>query len=224
MAEHSTNGKPPGAGPGPRRILAPHLWPHPPLTPSGGGGAPLAYVSWAGWELYLTRKLGLGPELKSGFYPLFLPDLVDPERDCLAIDQLAQTVGELGAGVLALIRRVPESVPGLAAAIGRYREATGEAGPGPILDDRSYLALWSINEFRAWQSYRLLAETKAREKAMWAALKGEEEALPPLRDMIEPPAPEPDSRTDYAWTSWLRLTADLIGPDDVIIPGAPRLR
>ena len=217
MTDQTDKIKSPAVSTNARQILAPHIWPHPP-TPQVNGGEALAYLSWAGWELYLARRLGLKPE--DGFYPLLLPDLTTPEQDFAAIDQLATTVGELGAGVLALSRRTPESVPGLAAAIGHYREAA-DVPASPVLDDRSYLALWAINEYRTYQSNRFLAEAKVKEKAMWAALKGEDASFSaaPLSAPVD--EPEPDSRTIYAWGCWQRLAGPLLNSTDIIIPSAP---
>ncbi len=215
MADHAPNGNRKS-----RRLLAPHPWP---IRPDSGAEGPLFYLSWPGWELYLTRRLSVtrdpdGPE------PLLLPGRLDPEADFAALDQLARRAGELGAGFVNLDRRTPESVPALAEALTRYRPggpASEAAEPsGPLLDDRSYLALWAITEYQARQGEGLLAEAAARERAMWAALKGEEPAAAPSSNSSSP-AGEPDRRTAYAWRCWRRLAAPLLTPSDLIVPTAP---
>lgn len=214
MTDLAANGNPK-----PRRLLAPHPWP---LWdgPAGEGEGPLFYLSWPGWELFLTRRLELTPA-PGGPSPLLLPDVVSPERDFAAVDQLLRQAETLGAAVLSLDRRTPESVPGLAGALRAYHPGAVPplegASPQPILDDRSYLALWAATEYLARQSRNLLAETAVQEQAMWAALKGEEPALPP-----QPyPDDEPDRRAAYAWRCWRRLAAPLLRPTDIIIPTAP---
>ncbi len=205
----------------PRRLLAPHPWPLWDGPGGDDGGGPVFYLSWPGWELFLSRRLGLAP-VPGGPAPLLLPDAVSPERDFAAIDQLLRQAETLGAAVLSLDRRIPESVPALAGALRDYRPDPGQptetVAPQPILDDRSYLALWAATEYLARQSRDLLAEAAAREQAMWAALKGEEPepALP-----SPPPDGEPDRRAAYAWRCWRRLAAPLIRPADIIVPTAP---
>ncbi len=160
---------------GARRILAPHILPNLTASPSRGGEGPLYYLSWPGWEIFLTRRLGLaaGPE---GPRPLLLPDAADPETDFQAIDQLNMRASQLGAGLFSLAAESPESLPALLGSIRSYR---GKEKPGPVLDDRAYLALWAINEHQRRQSEALLAEARIKEKEMWAALKGEEVPSPP---------------------------------------------
>lgn len=204
-----------------RRLLAPHPWPiYPPDYKSDSG--PAFYLSWLGWELYLQRRLALNPAA-DGPAPLLLPDMVSPEHDFAAIDQLVRTAGELGAGMLNLSRDLPDSLPALTGAIVNYpavKKASEEAG-GPLLDDRSYLALWAVNEHQARQSQALLDEAAARERAMWAALKGEAVPAPPIKEEDPPPAEEADPRTVYAWRCWHRLAAPLLQPSDLILPTAP---
>ncbi len=84
------------------------------------------------------------------------------------------------------------------------------------LDDRSYLALWAVSEYQVRRSDRLLAEAAARERSMWAALKGEEESAAET----PPGSPAPDRRTAYAWQCWRRLAAPLLLASDVIVPNA----
>lgn len=202
---------------GARRILAPHILPGLPASPSPGGEGPLYYLSWPGWEIFLSRRLGLaaGP---GGPRPLLLPDAADAETDFQAIDQLNMRASQLGAGLFSLAADSPESLPALLGSIRSYR---GEEKPGPALDDRAYLALWAINEHQRRQSEALLAEARIKEKEMWAALKGEEVPSPPSPARLERPLPEPDRRALYAWRAWRRLAAGLLGPDDLLVPTAP---
>ena len=202
-----------------RRVLAPLLLP-PGVADSGpapaGESGPLFYLSWAGWELYLARRLGLAGD-RAAASPLLLPDGHGPEGDFAAIDQLVRTAGELGAGVLGLSGRAPESLPGLTSAIRGYQPGRSDQ-PAPVLDDRSYLALWAVTEYQARQSERLLAEAAAQERSMWAALKGEEADL---EEAVQLPPPEPDRRTVYAWQCWRRLAGPLLLDSDIIVPNAP---
>ncbi len=207
------NEKPPAPA-GARRVLAPHILPALPAACSGEG--PLYYLSWPGWELFLSRRLGLtaGPE---GPAPFLLPDAADAETDFKAIDQLSALAAQPGAGLFSLAAESPESLPALLGSIRSYR---GEEKPKPVLDDRAYLALWAINEHQRRQNEALLAEARFQEKKMWAALKGEEAPAPAAPDRSEG-APEPDRRALYAWRAWRRLAAGLLGPDDLLVPTAP---
>ncbi|MDR0881165.1 MAG: hypothetical protein LBP55_01270 [Candidatus Adiutrix sp.] len=205
----------------PRRLLAPLIWP---LLPETGDldGLAAYYLSWPGWELYLARRLALSPG-PGGPQPLLLPDQHSPEYDFAALDQLAQKAAELGAGYLGLDGRIPESQPALATAIAHYQPGQSTPRPGlPRLDDRAYLALWSITEHQTWQSDRLLAETAAHEKAMWAELRGGEPD-----DLAEPDLAAPERETisrspgplaARAWECWHRLAAPILAPSDIIIP------
>lgn len=205
-----------------RCLLAPHPWPEYPPGGERGAAGHVFYLSWPGWELYLRRRLALSP-ISGGPAPLLLPDLLSPERDFAAIDQLVKTAAELGAGLLHLSRDLPDSLPALSGAIANYSAARPAPPTGPILDDRSYLALWAVNEYQARQSRSLLAEAAAREEAMWAALKGEEAPAEGSGrdDDPPPPAEEADPRTAYAWRCWRRLAAPLLSPADIILPTAP---
>lgn len=206
-----------------RCLLAPHLWPEYPPDYRGTekNPEPVFYLSWPGWELYLRRRLSLTmPE--AGPTPLLLPDLTNPEQDFAAIDQLVRSAGELGAGLLNLSRDLPESLPALTGAITHYSQTENTAKTGPLLDDRSYLALWTVNEYQARRSQALLAEAAARERAMWAALKGEEENFSaPIAESDPLPEEEADPRTAYAWRCWRRLAEPLLMPSDIILPTAP---
>lgn len=209
-----------------RCLLAPHPWPqYPPdyqLKTAGSG--PVFYLSWPGWELYLRRRLALSPA-PEGPAPLLLPDLVNPEHDFAAIDQLAKTVGELGAAALHLSRDLPDSLPSLTGAIANYPGPKKYPPTGPILDDRSYLALWAINEYQARQTRSLLIEAAAREEAMWAALKGEADfagADGNPGDDFTSPEEVAAPRTAYAWRCWRRLAGPLMTPADIILPTALR--
>ncbi len=213
MADKMNDGNPKS-----RHLLAPHLWPY--VDADQGDPAQAFYLSWPGWELYLTRRLNLQPWPEAA-RPLLLPDIESPEADFRALDQLAQRASELGAGFLGLSLKPAESVISLAARIEGY--GSPDRGPGPaegapILDDRSYLALWTITEYQTRQSRDLLARAAAREQAMWAALKGEEADQSPTE---ERPAQEPDRRAAYAWRCWQRLAAPVITGADVIIPAWP---
>ena len=180
----------------------------------------LFYLSWRGWELYLARRLGW-PAARTSASALLLPDVREPEEDFAALDQLVHTTRELGAGLLGLPGGTPESLPGLTAAIRGYSQMGISDKPGPVLDDRSYLALWAVTEYQARQGELLLAETMAKEQAMWAALKGEaDEAAEPGFACI--PSSEPDSRTFYAWQCWRRLAAPLLLESDIIVANAAR--
>ncbi|MDR1045822.1 MAG: hypothetical protein LBP33_12030 [Candidatus Adiutrix sp.] len=207
MADNETDG---------RLILAPHPGPWPPLEASGGG-PPFFYLSWPGWEIYLERRLNLPPS--TDFRPLILPGVESPGRDFLALDQLVQKAGDLGAGFLSLSRRTPESLPALSRAVRSYPEASPPAPAGPVLDDRSYLALWAVTEWQRRAGEELLNRAAASQRAMWAALKGEAETDLPARTA---PAPEePDRRGAYAWQCWRRLAAPLMRPGDRLAPTAP---
>ncbi len=208
--------------PAARRLLAPHLWPFRPETGAAEeDGGPWFYLSWPGWELYLARRWGWKPAGPEAPRPLLLPDLTDPERDFAAIDQLIRKAAEMGAGFLALIGRPPESLAEVRGAL-RHYSPEEKTAPAPALDDRSYLALWAATEYQARQSRDLLAETARRQKAMWAALKGEE-AEPAPGALQAPPdgTGEPDRRAAYAWRCWRRLAAPLLRPSDILIPTAP---
>jgi|GEM_PF-1958128 len=207
-----------------RYLLAPHPWPEKPVIQESAGvdkSAPVFYLSWPGWELYLSRRLAWAPA-SDGPQPLLLPDLVSPEHDFAVIDQLVKAAGESGAGLITLNRDRPNGWVSLAEAIAHYVPAADTPRAGPILDDRSYLALWAVSEFQASRSNALLAEAAIGERAMWAALKGEESVPEPvLPDNNQFPAAEPDPRAVYAWRCWRRLAAPLIKPGDVILPTAP---
>lgn len=204
-----------------RCLLAPHPWPeYPPDYASAENPGPVFYLSWPGWELYLRRRLSLTPH-EDGPAPLLLPDLVDPEQDFAAVDQLVRSAGELGAGLLNLSRDLPESLPALTGAIANYSPVEKTTKPGPLLDDRAYLALWAVSEYQARSSQSLLAEAAARERAMWAALKGEEEIAFASIAEFPPPEEEAYPRTAYAWRCWRRLAEPLLRPSDVILPTAP---
>ncbi|UQZ89366.1 hypothetical protein C4J81_09215 [Deltaproteobacteria bacterium Smac51] len=202
-----------------RHILAPHPWPfRPAVIPSGSQGS-LYYLSWPGWELYLHRRLGLQTQ-PDGPQPLLLPDWADTETDFKAIDQLNSMASQMGAGLLNLAGDSPESLPALLTSIRAYQGMEAGKPGGPALDDRSYLALWAISEYQTRQSEALLAEARASEKKMWAALKGEEEPHDPSETRLDHPASEPDRRTLYAWQVWRRLAGPLLRPADVIVPTA----
>lgn len=179
------------------------------------------YLSWPGWELYLSRRLVLSPA-DSTPQPLLLPDVLDPERDFLVIDQLAGSASQLGAGVLNLEAGRLESLPTLVEGIANYGSGQRDSVGSPLLDDRSYLALWAISEFRAWESDQAMAAAASRQKNMWALLKGEEAEndlgaeMSPLSDEAERPF-EADSRAVYAWKCWQRLASGLISDSDQII-------
>ena len=216
MTDKAVNGKPET-----RRVLAPLILPLGPDESDAaldGEAGSWFYLSWAGWELYLTRRLFL-PTDRGGSSPLLLPDVRNAEEDFAAIDQLVSIAGELGTGLLGLPGRTPESLPGLTSAIRGYCPSRSSDQPGPVLDDRSYLALWAVTEYQARQSDRLLAEAAARERSMWAALKGEEADIAEKPDPLPPS--EPDRRTVYAWRGWRRLALPLLLTSDVIVPNAP---
>ena len=216
MTDKSANGKPEARrvllAPLPLPLVAEDLGPA-----SAGQPGSLFYLSWAGWEFFLARRLGIagGRDVAS---PLLLPDVRGPEEDFLAIDQLVRTAGELGAGLLGLPGRAPESLPGLTSAIRGYHQSS-PGQPAPVLDDRSYLALWAVTEHQARQNDRLLAEAAAKERSMWAALKGEEPGYEEEAGQVRPS--EPDRRTVYAWQCWRRLAGPLLLDTDIIAPNAP---
>ncbi|MDR2946236.1 MAG: hypothetical protein LBV79_05770 [Candidatus Adiutrix sp.] len=149
--------------------------------------------------------------------PLLLPSLRSPEEDFAALDQLIRAAGELGGGLLETIGRAPESLPGLVSSLRHYQDGGG-AHALPGLDDRSYLALWAVSEHDRRRSAQLLAEAAAKERSMWATLKGEEDAEQTTPQL--PPA-DADRRTLYAWRRWRRLAAPLLRPGDIIVPNAP---
>ena len=207
---------------GPRRILAPRIWP-------GGdednlaGEAPLYYLSWPGWELYLARRLNIdGASINGlGFIPLLLGDPSDAERDFKVIDQLVSQAKELGAGLVPLLEQDMESSSALADSLRDYQGSKPEV-PRPHLDDRSLLALWNVAEFKSWEAESLLDSSLASQQAMWGDLKGDlddtedEEilalSLPPRA------APDPSRRgTRLAWKCWRRLAAPLLNSDDILI-------
>lgn len=204
----------------PRRILAPHPWPFRPETIKADSEEPLFYLSWPGWELFLSRRLNI--KTQSGdASPLLLSDEIDPETDFKAIDQLVSMASEMGAGLLNLASGSPESLPSLLSSIRNYHGASDYIS-GPALDDRSYLALWAYTEYQSRESERMLAQALNSEKKMWAALRGDDkeaEAPPFIED--ETIANEPDRRTAYAWKVWKRLSEGLMNPSDVIVPTSP---
>ena len=194
-----------------RILLAPHLGPWPPIgAGEAEGPGPRFYLSWPGWEDFLKKRLDLA---SSGPYrPLMLPDAEGLTQ--AALEQLAERAGNQGAGLWPLLVHSSESPGTLAQAIRLGLPAASR----PILSDRAYLALWTLSEGQADSSARLLAEAARKERAMWAALKGEEAAPP---QPAAPMANAPDRRTAYAWQSWRRLAAPLLRPDDLILPTAP---
>jgi len=197
-----------------RLLLAPRLGPWPPPGPEAPPPGPRFYLSWPGWEDYLAKRLGLAPDPR-GPAPLMLP--TDPEDLALAaLDQLADRAGRQGAGLWPLLVPPPEGPSALAEAI---RRPAAPAAPRPLLSDRAYLALWTLAERQAEAGAELLAEAARKERAMWAALKGEEDAPPPLA--ASTPTGEPDRRAAYAWQCWRRLAAPLLRPGDLILPTAP---
>ncbi|GHV56377.1 hypothetical protein FACS189460_1050 [Deltaproteobacteria bacterium] len=195
-----------------RRLLAPCLWPR---SPAGIPAGPLFYLSWPGWEQYLARRLGLAP-VPGGPAPLLLP-AESGEPDLAALDQLVSQAGTLGAGLLNLLNP-PSGPTALASAIRRRAPAAAQPSE-PLLSDRAYLALWSLTEYQAARGDELLAEAARKERAMWAALRGEPAAEPPPPS--GPPAGEPDRRAAYAWRCWRRLAALVLRPDDRLIPTVP---
>lgn len=212
---------------------APHLWPRPERflvrsqkeeedLPEDSSGELLHYLSWPGWELYLSRRLGLLPT--PGYRPLLLDNQLDPERDFGVIDMLVKQVGELGTGFLSLIELETETVADISLAVRQYPQSGNSAGsvssptrPRPRLDDRAFLALWNVSEFHRYEAHGVLALSKALEQEMWLNLKGEEAyeggdlVLPPIAPL---PLPEPpdDSplRLGQAWSSWRRLAAPFL--------------
>lgn len=171
----------------------------------------------------MSRRLGLRASEQSP-RPILLPDVLDSERDFLAIEQLVERASNLGAGLLNLQSSELEGPSALAGKIRNYDRNREGAASGPLLDDRSYLALWSVGEFRELEIERALSEAAVREKSMWAALKGEAdedpddgraETGPVFRDR------PPDSRGLYAWKCWQRLAAGIIQPGDRIVPASP---
>jgi hypothetical protein len=132
-----------------------------------------------------------------------------------ALDQLAERAGRQGANLWPLLVP-PEAGPSaLASAI---RRPAAAAAPRPLLSDQAYLALWTLTEHQAAAGAELLAEAARKERAMWAALKGEDASPPPA---AAPPAEEPDRRAAYAWRCWRHLAAPLLEPGDLILPTAP---
>jgi hypothetical protein len=200
-----------------RRILAPHILPVIPPALQQTDEGPLYYLSWPGWELYLTRRLGLssGPDSPR---PILLADTADAETDFKAIDQLNTMAAQMGANFFTLAAVSPESLPALLGSIRAY-QGEKKAAP-PILDDRAYLALWAINEQQSRQNEALLAEALLQEKKMWAALKGEETPSTSSPAPGEETPTEPDSRTLYAWRVWRRLAEAVLGAGDVVVPTA----
>jgi len=197
-----------------RLLLAPRLGPWPPQGGETPPPGPRFYLSWPGWEDFLAKRLNLRPE-PTGAAPLMLP--ADSEELTLAaLDQLADRAGRQGANLWPLLVPPAESPSSLASAI---RRPAAPTAPRPLLSDRAYLALWTLTEFQAAAGAELLDEAARKERAMWAALKGEEAAQPPT------PAPalegEPDRRAAYAWLCWRRLAAPLLKPGDLILPTAP---
>jgi hypothetical protein len=146
--------------------------------------------------------------------PLWLPGEAEG-LTLAALDQLADRAGHQGAGLWPLLGPPAESPSSLAAAI---RRPKAEPAPRPLLSDRAYLALWTLAECQAAAGAEILAEASLKERAMWAALKGEEATPPP------PPAEAasgPDRRAAYAWRCWRRLAAPLLRPGDLILPTVP---
>ena len=199
-----------------RLLLAPRLGPWPPPEAAESPPGPRFYLSWPGWEDFLAKRLGLKPD-PAGPSPLMLPaDLED--LSLAALDQLADRAGRQGAGLWPLLVPPTDGSRALAAAI---RRPAAPSPPQPLLSDRAYLALWTLNEHRAATGAELLAEAGRKEKAMWAALKGEEVSFAPLP--VGEPAEEPDQRTAYAWICWRRLAMPLLKPGDLIIPTVPNI-
>lgn len=217
-----------------RRILAPHPWPFLPSDLSMEGEGPFFYLSWPGWELYLRRRLNLNFEDGSA-KSLLLPDVADPERDFLYLDQLAQRSAQLGAGAVDLNFTQAEGLSSLLSDIRSYTSPQEQPAGQPLLDDRSYLALWAVSEFRALESDLALAQAQARQSDLLASIQGEnlgeydelaENRQPEqsvsgsiLNDRLTIfPLREADSRAVYAWKCWRRLTWGLISDSDQIIP------
>ena len=203
-----------------RRILGPHIWP---LRPEGLSGGEAYYLSWPGWELYLSRRLKLIPA-EADLRPLLLTGVNGPEQDFAAIDQLAKSAAELGAACLELVPGQAESRWALTSAIREYRlRSSADAQGRPFMDDRSYLALWTIVEFQSYESEQLLAQAAEQQRAMWSALKGEEDSgNSPEEDRADRPG-QLDARTEYAWSCWHRLAAPLLAAEDLIVPTAAAL-
>lgn len=202
---------------GPRHILAPRIWPGS-EEDSLAGSAPLYYLSWPGWELYLTRRLGVA---NPSVQPLLLGHSDDAERDFKVIDQLVNQARELGTGLISLLEQEPESLAALAETLRSYPE-NKLVNPGPRLDDRSFLALWNVAEFQAWEAEGLLTESLIAEQAMWIDLKGElaETEAEDIFTLNLPPrtTPDPSRRgTRLAWQCWRRLAGPLLIADDVLV-------
>ena len=155
-----------------RRILAPHPWPFLPSDLSMEGEGPFFYLSWPGWELYLRRRLNLNFEAGSA-KSLLLPDVADPERDFLYLDQLAQRSAQLGAGAVDLNFTQAEGLSSLLSDMRGYTSPKEQPAGQPLLDDRSYLALWAVIEFRALARDLALAQDQARAHEVLASLPGE---------------------------------------------------
>ena len=168
MTDNNANGNPKV-----RRILAPHPWPFLPAGFSTADTESVYYLSWPGWELYLRRRLNLILNDDSP-KPLLLPDVADPERDYLYLDQLAQRSAQLGAGTLDLNFNQAEGLFALRDDIRDYASSAGDKpAAGPLLDDRSYLALWAVSEFRSLESDEALARARLSQETMLASLQGE---------------------------------------------------
>lgn len=219
MTDNQNNGNPKL-----RLILAPHPWPASPGSLpqpyACENHGPFFYLSWPGWELYLKRRLGFGPASPEGPKPILLPDLLGPEEDFLTLDQLAVKASQLGSGLLNLGGGPDDGLFALISGIRDYSGRKKEAGENPILDDRAYLALWAVSELRALESDKAMAEAQARQKAMLAALKGEDEA-----DGGQPNEPawpirpaESSARAAYAWQCWHRLAKPFLRDSDQIVP------
>ncbi|MGL4207891.1 MAG: hypothetical protein ACRCTY_00740, partial [Candidatus Adiutrix sp.] len=127
--------------------------------------------------------------------PLLLPDAVSCEHDFKVIDELVKKTSHLGCGFLGLLEKPVDSVESLGRAISHYREINHKDPRGkPILDDRSYLALWTFTEHQNEQSQKQWLNTLAYERQMWADLKGHDnDDLTPLGDASPPLGDGPDS-------------------------------
>ncbi len=219
-----------------RRILAPHLWPWGPAAQTGSGD--FFYISWPGWELYLSRRLGLEthpPTAKA----ICLPDFTDAQKDFLIIDQLAQDPTAASGSLLGgeANFRPQESTAALAQAIANY-EPQEQSSSRPLLADHLYLALWTIAEFRQVEVREALVLASAQEKLMLEEVRGEDfdfidEVLDKIlekgdedQDSEAPPdfwaadqiISTPGRRSKYAWQCWRRLVGPYLLPADVIIP------
>ena len=191
-----------------RQIIAPDLFPkNSTHLPSQGK---IYYLSWPGWELFLARQ-ELAPA--KDVQPLLLATGKAAEEDLAEIMDLMRQLELKGVNAwTSWLNADQEELHTITQNIKTPATALPQKG---LLDDRLFLALFSIMRLQKQKAEALLAEAETKTKKMWASLKGQE-----INEEVPPTAQASTVSSilfDKVMASWQRLAAPLILPGDQII-------